>query len=823
MAYTANQFNYATPLSGAPNLRTDKSIAPDLKYFTLFDNVLDGTYVPIYDEVGLWGRTLSDANGNLSVPYELTVSEVTRVKSFRLTGSRYCYPVDFTVSFYNGNELVSNITRRGNIHPVIEVHLQRDLLVTHYVVRITRISQPNAVARVYNVYEPFYMSRRESIEIELVHSSTIESGETIAKHSYDEVNFATNDVHASIVNSITSSDQLNIDIDDNYDLRNVHSLMKRPSRRVYGKVYITYTDPMLNSDTAVTSDTTAYNSQPAQVLDGIKDAEASNLFTLYDNDLSGAYVVSDDNSQVGWSSSVLSDENGYFEVPPVVTISFASRPVLGLPIVFNDAKGCVAEDFSIKFVQNTRADKVLHFTGNTSREIVVTDETLTNVVAIEITFTKVSKAGHPASLLEVPIASTILYTGYKDESNLISIDLLEELTYEDEVEALGGVSANEVTVILDNSNRDFYFNNEASPVARQLKRNRKIVPWLGVEVLPGEIEWYTLGTFWSYRWDVPVNGLTATVVGFDTIGLLDTTSFTKHHVQMNKSVGQLIEYVLDDAAQTLDFIEYNIDPALYEIIIPYAWFEASSHTAALRKISSCYPMHIYCDRQGRICALPQKLHLDYHYDTWSDSTNVIDKTYSSLYTTLPNIMNVTVLMPSIVQNEELVRDERPFEVNGTYVKTVNFSKPYISDIHVTISTNVPYTYEVYSWGCVITFTGTGTVNNITCVGTVVDTSNASIINSVDESSVRLNGAVTRDIQSDFIQNDTLANAIIGRIKTLALHDRYDASVNYRGDIALTINDPIRLLDGIAPDNRYNIKRHQLFWNGSLSGSADLNI
>ena len=75
----------------------------------------------------------------------------------------------------------------------------------------------------------------------------------------------------------------------------------------------------------------------------------------------------------------------------------------------------------------------------------------------------------------------------------------------------------------------------------------------------------------------------------------------------------------------LDFIEYDIDPSLYDIVIPYAWFEAGSHAAALRKISMCYPMHIYCDRAGRICARPQKLHLDYYYDTWKDSTNVIEK------------------------------------------------------------------------------------------------------------------------------------------------------------------------------------------------------
>lgn len=822
MAYTANQYNYATPLSSGNNLFSASSSVLEKHYFTLFDNKLDGSYVPVSGDVGLWGNILSDDEGNLSIPYVLRVNAARRLKSFRLTGSVYCYPVSFVVKFYNNDTALYTISESANKKVEYTHHFDRDLIVTSYTISIAKVSKANAVARVYNVYEPTYMSRYEKVRVALNSLSALEAGETIAKHVYDTIPVGLRGENSHVRSHAISSDALRVVTRDESTPHNIHSVMKSASRRVYGKVYITYTDPMLNSDTAVTSETTAYNSVPRQVLDGIKTATGSNLFTLYDNNLSGNFVVSDDKTQVGWSSSVLSGTNGYFDVPPVLMVRFASRPVLGLPIVFNDAKGCVAEDFSVKFIHSSGVEIVKVFTGNTNREVVITTDALVDVVAIEITFYKASKPRHPASVLELPVASTVLYTGYRDESNLISIDLLEELTYEDEVEALGGVSANEITVMLDNSNKDFYFNNKQSIVASQLKRNRKIVPWLGAEINPGEIEWYTLGTFWSYRWDVPVNGLTATVVGFDTIGLLDTTSFTKHHVQINKSIGKLIEYVLDDAATTLDFIEYVIDPALYDIIIPYAWFAPGSHTAALRKISGCYPMHIYCDRQGRICAMPQKLRLDYYYDTWSDSTNVIDKSYSSLYTTLPNIINVTVVAPLLVQNEELAKDDRPFNVSGTLTRTLNFSKPYVSNINVSVDTTVKYSYEVYSWGIVITFNGTGTVNSIVCIGTAIDTSNASVISSIDEESVHVNGSITRDIQSDFIQRAELADTIIGRIQSLAAYDKYDAQVNYRGDIALTINDPILLLDGIAPDNRYNIKRHQLFWNGSLTGSADLN-
>jgi hypothetical protein len=607
------------------------------------------------------------------------------------------------------------------------------------------------------------------------------------------------------------------------DLMNVHSIMKSPSRKIYGKVYITYTDPMLESETRYLSAGDAYNSVPSQVTDNIA-ASNGKFFTLYDNDLSGAYTPSDAQSQVGWVSKQVSDASGAFTGElPYLRVEFSARPVVGLPITFDASHGSVAKDFTLTYVKSDGSTIVKSITGNTASTVTF-DDVIANVVAVVITVSSVTKPCYPVAILDVPVMSTQLYVGYKDRSDLMSIDLLEELTYEDEIEALGGISANSITVTLDNSKRDFYFNNPNSPIASSLKRNRKIVPWLGVEIEPGDIEWHTLGTFWSYRWDVPVESLTAKVVGFDTIGLLDLTRFTNHTMQVGKSIGYLIEYILNDAREQLNFIEYNIDPSLYGIIIPYAWFSAASHTAALRRISQCYPMHVYCDRNGVICAAPQKLHYDYYYDTWSDRTNVISKSYNSLHTTLPNIINVEVKQPVTKAGEQLVDDTLSFNVASMPVRTLNFSKPYVSDIVVTVDcdSTVNYTYNLYSWGIDLHFTGTGNVRSIKCVGTILDVSNTSIISNQNADSVRLNGAVTRDIKSDFIQTSAHAIELINRLLTLSELDKYDVEVKYRGDISLTINDPILLLDGIAPDNRYNIKRHELSWNGALTGSAYLN-
>lgn len=819
MAYSANQYNYATPLSSADVDRGSSVV--DHKYFTLSDNTLDGSFHPIADSVGLWGTSLSDIDGTLPEPFELTYTGTLTVNAFRLYGSQYAFPVDFYVGFYSGAHLVYSISEVGNSNADYVHYLPRTVEVDSYTVTITKISASNHTVRLYKVYNPWYIKRSDAVV--LTASCESVASELITKSSQDFAMIVDTPT-SHILNKIEpTGDTLLVGAEDAGRLTNVHTKMKEPSRRVYGKVYVTYTDPMLSVETNVQTSPGAHNSEPLQLLDGDIETDGS-FFTLYENDLTGNYRVSDQYSQVGWTSAAISDENGNFADPaPFVRINFAERPIVDLPITFDDSRGVVVKDFSVEFIRVDGTSVLRSYTDNTQSAVTVPGS-VPDVVAVVITVYRISKAGYPVTILEAPVLSTIEYVGYADKSDLVSIDMLEELTYDDDIEALGGVSANKVTVILNNSNREFFFNNPNSLVATSLRRNRKIVPWLGTEIKPGEIEWHTLGTYWSYNWDVPVEGLTAKVIGFDTIGLLDTTSFVEHQMQINMSIGQLIEYVLNDAKKQLDFITYKIDPELYGVVVPYAWFEPKSHTAALRRISRCYPMHIYCDRNGVICAAPQKLKLDYYYDVWSDSTNVISKRYQSLHTTLPNIINVAVKNLAMLANEDLVKDELVFNVSDIAERTLNFNKPYVDNIVVTVDCDdtVQYSYKVYSWGIEFTFIGDGEVRAIQCVGVALDASNTTTLSYRDAQSVRLNGAVTRDISSDFIQTVRLARELISRIQGLSALDKFDATVDYRGDIALSINDPILLLNGIAPDNRYNIKRHELFWNGGLSGSAYLN-
>lgn len=819
MAYYANQYNNATPLSSSTRILAQTDYAADKKYLILSDNELDGTYLLAGGEVGLWGTSVSGPDGTLPEPYIFTVEGDTSVGDIRIIGSEYGYPVDFTLDFYLNDALLESIVVTGNADKVANVSLSHPIRVDKYTLTVTKINLQNSIVRLLNLYAPYMIGVDDTLRVGIDDTSDI----SVLSARSDSCKVTLNESESYVVNHIRSTDEFSIAYDDSSYLKNVHTVMKEPSRHIFAKTYITYTDPMLDALSQFSSSGIAHNSKYEQLSDSIIEIGSQVFFNLYENNLTGQYILSGPNDEVGWSSSAVSDDNGEFAEPVWLMGSFAERPIFGLTLTFDSLREILCVDFDIIFYTSDDNEIIFNYTDNTDYVIEIPDH-IGLVKAIKVVVYKVNMPNYPAVILEMPTQSTVLYKGYDDESNLMSIGLLEELTYEDEIEALGGVSANEITVVIDNSNKEFFFNNTKSTISRHLKRNRRIEPWLGVELDPNLIEWYKLGTFWSYKWSVPVQGLTTTVVGFDTIGLLSLTQFTNHYLQINKSIGQLIEYVLDDAALMFNFIEYNIDDELYNIIIPYAWFEPDSHAEALRKISRCFPMHIYCNRDNIICAAPQRLGVDWYVDIWSDDTNVIDKNYSSLYTSLPNIIDVEVKLPGIIYDETAIQDEVIFDVTDIPTRTLNFQAPFHSDLRVTIDkdSSVNYTYAVYSWGVVFNFTGTGKVRSILCAANTLESYDTAVIHYRDEQSILSEGANTRIIQSDFIQTSDIANMIIDRIVGLSEYDKFDAEVQYRGDIALSINDPILLEGGIAPDNRYNIKRHELFWNGALTGSASLN-
>ena len=592
------------------------------------------------------------------------------------------------------------------------------------------------------------------------------------------------------------------------------SFMKEPSRRIHGMVEVLYNNSI--RDNTVTGNEGAHGSSVYSITDGTQ-AYSDKYFKLHDNNLTGEYKVIGEVSEVGWWPKTMPDSSGVYAVPQTLSLQFSQRNLFGLSIhcgPYGDLYDYPV-DFTIT-AYTTTGTEVVEVTGNAS-PIYTTNQLFRNVSRLDITISKTSNPGRPCVIMYIPMESIMMYY----DKDLIDINLLEELSFEDSLESLGGISANELTVRFNNEDNSFYFNNAQSPIAGYIKKNRRIRAWLGVEPFGnGEVLWSPLGTFWTYSWDVPVGSLVAKTVALDIIGLLNTVTYYDHGVYRDITLYEAIEIVLTSAKRKFDFLEWEIDPALDEISIGTIWFEYDTYAAALNKIASCDFIDIYSDRDGRIVAKYKPEQAATQDDVWSNSTNVIHTTYPTLYTAPANDIKVHITNVKLAQ--EILLDTTVGEtVHAGDVRVFKFNK-IAHDASPSVDATAKHTEEWYSWGLIVTFTSDGVFNSVYVQGETLSVDNSSFVERVNSEAILENGTVECEVLSDFIQDAGHATRILKRMYDRSEVSVYDAKVTYRGDIQLTLTNNIYLADGIAPSNLYSIKRHQLNWNGALSGTAELS-
>lgn len=792
MGVTANRVNKATSVYSSILNPTPAAVTN--KYFSLHNNVLDGTFKLLGNDVGWWDSVVADAGGNISPAAQLTCSDADYLHTIRLIGyaPEANYPVDFTIVFYTAdNTAVYTKTVTGNTNTEYIFHLPATYQYDHYIVTITKISQPSYAAKIINLYNPHIIARTDLFTVTLAEESRLSGNITIVNLFSSDTFTLPLEIPSKIRNQMYKVENFHLEDVISSDLINAHKAFMEANRTIFGKVKITYNNPFIDIVT-ITTPGDARNRSSNLLIDSYKD-DGVKHFNLFDNVLDGSHKVSGPLSQVAWNGITLSDAEGNFASAQVLTLTFNPLFLAPLTISGDSSFNNYPVTGVVTITLKDTSTQIIPFADNDQNDIIITSTYIKDVISVSISVTKISKPNAPLAISEIPVLAAVTYR----EDGLKSIDLLEELTYEDTAEALGGVSANELTVNLNNSNKQFFFNNEIAISAKQLKKNRKVEAWLGTLVL-GEIEWYKLGVFWSQSWTVPTNELHVQVTAFDTLALLDTTMFTNHQVYEHYSLGALFELVLADAQEYLGFSLGNIDPSLYNIYVDVAWFEYKSHTQALKRLASCYPINVYCDRDG-IIQVQAKLHgteIDYWNAKWQNSTNIKTLSYPTRYATLPNYIDVNIYTIKEVPDTQLLNDVNTYTITDSKVSKFRFTPvaKTITNVSITVTGTVTYTYKAYSWGIVITFTGTGTVTAIMVTGIALDVSSKSVYNVTNEESVELDGMEKRTIDSQLVQGEERAKFLAEYALADVSRNIYDAKVTYTGDASLTLNNVIYLPD-----------------------------
>lgn len=808
--------NYATPEASCQSIFTHAVSETTYKYAHLAGMTLDGTYHPIEGDIGWWSSELSGVDGIFTTPIVIQLQKADTLQTVRLVGDTVedIYPTNFTIRAYEADILVFSKDVTDNTSAVYEFNLTSTIDIDNLYITILNINKSDIQCRFSNVFQPHKISRTIDATLDITPSSVASLFNGIKSLVRLDL---TAETEIYTVNTFGRTKDLNLTANTESIPTNVHTRMSDDVRSTYGKLLVNYSNPLADVLIQSTSSDIAYNAVFDQLFDGKTNEGAAKYFTLYDNKLNGSYFPANTKSLVGWKSNNVSNSSYEFETSTYVAYNCSARLLLGFDIYFDIAHNIYLTDFTIRITKDDESYTEWTVNNHTSTKYSYTTKE-SDVVQVKITALKNSEINYPAVITEITTNATVLY----EQDDLMSFDLLEELTYEDTIGALGGVSSNEIVCYISNENEEFYFNSISSLISKQLKKNRRLQPFLGTDVIPNTIEWYPLGTFWSYSWEVPVGKLIAKVTAFDSIGLLNTLPFTDHQVYIDYTLVQLFEVIFNSAQSVFPELAWNIDSSLSAIIIPVAWFVKASYMQALKRLAGGALVDVYCDRYGVIQVKKKRLEATLTVSNWTDDTNVIDKSYPTLYSEVPNQVVVNVLTVS-QSTQEVLNYATSFSVDGSLEQEFVYSYPAVGSLSFNIvSSGVTYTYVSYSWGIILTFSGTGTVTSIQINATALITENNVAVTKQNDDSIILNGTNTITIDSPMIQTIDRATLLANSILDLAAEEIYTTDVDYRGDISLTLNDAIVMENGIAPTNKYLIARHTLTWDGALIGTARLN-
>ena len=798
--------------------------APSHKWFSLQDNDLGGDYYPIPSdgsgEVGWWGTSLSDGSGSLVASPALTVTFAERdIHGITICGDSLLneFPVDFTVALYNGVTLLTTVIVSGNtevnyMHPFSEIYTADKLVLT-----VTKINKASRTVKILEAYNEYIMVRSDSL--------IVTPRDAILKRVASTDNLLLFPlVESELIVDFSSADTLLVAISETSTLTNIHSVMNADEREIFGKVEISYSDPYTDESIAVVASETNRVGDAEEIADSLVTPKRKWL-SLHKNSLDGTYYPVAPVYSIGWWGNSLSDVNGDLAPQPTLTVTFDARTIQRLRLAGDSLLNNFPVDFTI--VCYDAADTVLHtetVIGNASVDWQLDISPIYSVTKMVATISKINEAFSVPKIMEFYTAVKETYTG--DE--IVSLHLLEELGYSSSVLSLGTISANEISVTLDNTTRKFNIGNSQSSVNGYLKKNRRVVAWLGAEVVPGEIEWYQLGVFYTTNWSVPEQDVVAIATARDRLELLRLQDFTTSEVYTNYTLYQLFGIVFTAAGLVAD-VDYTLDTALQSVIIPYSWFDRMTAREALHKIASCTIVDIYCNRQG-IIVVKQVLPTAFPITTFNED-NLFSKNFPYIGDSVANYVEVKASSISIGVEQAVIDLAETITVpaNGQYTLNLTYNQiPCIDVQNPTITGHaaiIVASYNIYAWGVVIVLANSdGSDQEITAVevlGKPLSFGTQKVAIAQDADLIREDGKTVATVSHDFIQTQVYAQQLATDLLALYKNSLYNTVLDSRGNVALLLGDRF-----VSPgylhetDYEYMTTRQIIDWNGSLMATIE---
>ena len=255
-----------------------------------------------------------------------------------------------------------------------------------------------------------------------------------------------------------------------------------------------------------------------------KIREMSRKYATYESDyfrLDGTFYIppkeNEGDSELGWWSDVISDQDGIFATRPTITFTFTKpHSSIGLTFTFDNQADEYPSEFSVNTYSATDVLLVSQTITNNSSSVYYFDVPLDNYKKIVIEIIKWAKPYRRARLVEVDFGVVREYTGDK----LISFKVIEEMDL-----LTSTVPSNEMQFVLDNSDQLFNILNP-NGIYRYLVPNQEMTAQIGLLIGENKYEWIPMGKYFLTEWTVEEGAMTSTFVGRDIFTKLEAVDYT---------------------------------------------------------------------------------------------------------------------------------------------------------------------------------------------------------------------------------------------------------------------------------------------------------
>ena len=379
-----------------------------------------------------------------------------------------------------------------------------------------------------------------------------------------------------------------------------------------------------------------------------------------------------------------------------------------------------------------------------------------------------------------------------DETELVGWDLLEE-TYAEGNNPLGAVSANEFTLILDNSTRLFTATNTLSPYYEKLLPNLLVHAYLLLITNLGDNFYLVdLGEYRTNDWSSPSNSLETTVVCHDDVYELGQRSAPQMPAMQTVNLQTMWSYLLKGLNLTES--DYIIDEFTQPIEI--GWFKNENVLENFQLLASRGLGAVYGTRNSKIRVkaftnLPDPLYY------WTDSNQIIIADLPQDYFNTYSQVSVKYYKPYVGETTTLMTIDYTVPAGGTTLERLQVDSGPVGiyeGINIIGASDVTLgTVSLGMWDVTLELNNVGAEETVTLeiVGKKIEYIQSTI--TVENTILKnLIGTVTLEINNHLIQSKEDATSIANYILQLVTDPSAYIKIDGRGNPNIRLTETMNI-------------------------------